>query len=164
MPTLATLQDLDTTCLLLISRSPQMSKQKAVFQFLYFTGCRVRESIELFRIEIVGNNFVVDTEKGSDNRNFRLSLLPPSYLPFLPYVPNLLVNPNFGSYTSSVRFSNFNRNKRYFKADNSVPTNLFRYRYAWQLRANGKSNKQIQKEFGHISLQSTLNYLEPLYY
>lgn len=164
MPTLATISDLIETCDLLIFRSPPTSVQRAVFQLLYNTGCRVEEAIQLKRITLQATTFTVDTEKNSLNRVFPLALLPASYLPYLPYVPNLLASSNFGSYTSSVRFSNLNRNKRYFKVDNSIPTNIFRYRYAWQLREDGYTNEQIRDAFGHISMSSTLNYLAPLYY
>jgi integrase len=164
MATLATFEDLETTCLLLISRAPAMSIQRAVFEFLYNTGCRIEEAIQLKRITLGVSTFEVDTQKNSNNRIFPLVLLPPSYLPYLPVSLDLLGRQNFGSYTSSVRFSNLNRNRRYFKADNSIPTNIFRYRYAWKLRNDGLTVEQIRYEFGHISTASTLNYLSALYY
>lgn len=160
----ATYQDIDDTCLSILSRFSPFSSQGSVFQFLYNTGCRVQEAIQLKRISLTTISFIVDTEKKSLDRTFDISLLPPNYFNYLPFNPSEFSVKTLSSYTSVIRAIFSNADKMYFKDKNNVLSNIFRYRYALFLQNNGLTLEQIRAEFGHISVQSTLSYLSPIYY
>jgi integrase len=160
----ANFSDLDNTCLLIISRFPVGSSQNSVLNFVYNTGCRIEEAIQLERITLGATTFTVDTEKKSLNRTFALSLLPPNYLNFLPVPASPLARKTLSSYTSIVRAILLNADRIYYKNTNDILSNVFRYRYVRYLQEQGYSFSQIKQDMGHISNQSTASYLADVFY
>jgi site-specific recombinase XerD len=160
----ATYQDIENTCIQIRDAYSRLSSVGAVFSFLYNTGCRIEEAIQLPRITLETSTFVVDTEKNSQNRTFGIELLPTFYKQFLPIPSGDFSVRNLSSYSNAVRCLYKATDKIYYKGQKDILTNIFRYRYAYLLREQGLTNEQIQIAFGHLSLQSTLSYLSAIEY
>lgn len=161
---IATYDEINTTCLLLVSRSSVGTSLRNILELLYNTGLRIEEAIQLKRFTVDATTFIVDTEKNSLNRTFPLALLPVGYLPYIPLSSPPFGRVNMGSYTSCVRHIFNVADKIYYKGDKNVLTNIFRYRYAKSLQMQGYTIEQIQEAFGHLSQASTLSYLADLYW
>lgn len=158
----ATFLEIETTCLIIRDSFSPLSSQGAILHFLYNTGCRIEEAIQLERITVDGANFIVDTEKNSENRTFPIDLLPKYYFGLVPVALGDFARKTLGSYTNIVRAIYKHTDKIYYKGRKDILTNIYRYRYAYWLREQGYTNEQIQVAFGHLSLNSTLSYLSPI--
>ena len=160
----ATYNDIETTCLIILDALNPYSRQGSLLRLLYNTGLRIEEAIQLKRFTIDDTTFTIDTEKNSLNRTFSLDLLPLPYLQYLPYNPAPTFLHNFSSYTNICGYIKRFADKRYYKGDKDILTNIYRYRYAYYLREEGYTVAQIQEAFGHLSVSSTLSYLAPISY
>lgn len=143
---------------------PSDSAQGSVLSLLYNTGLRIQEAVELKRFSLGNLTFIVDTQKNSLDRTFPSYYLPSNYRNFLPYVSGLLGWQTISSYTNVVRAIHNYSDKIYYKNENNILTNIYRYRYARMLQNYGYTLEQIKNEFGHLSTASTLSYLADIYY
>lgn len=162
--TLATFQDIQDTANYLVSRVDVNSSLGAVVNLLYNCGLRIDEACQLRRFTLFPSLFIVDTEKKSLDRTFLLPLLPSAYLPLLSNPVTPLSLWVISSPTSVSRFILKNSPKVFFKGENKITTNIFRYYYARNLQNQGYTLAQIQAAMGHSSPLSTMSYLAPVFF
>jgi len=161
---IATYNQIDESCLIILDRSDNGSLANAVFRLLYNTGVRIQEAVQLPRFSLGVADFTIDTEKNSLNRTFPIGYLPPIYYNYLPYNPGFGGFQTISSYSTVVRQIKSFTDQIYYKGENNILTNIFRYRYARYLQHEGFTLLQIKEAFGHLSTQSTLSYLADIHF
>lgn len=161
---IATYNDLETTCNVILRQYDIYTNVGATLQLLYDTGLRAEEAVQLERFTLTSSTFIVNTEKNSSNREFPLSILPAAYIQALSAPPISGYPYTIGSYTSLVRAVKMHSDKQYYKDKKFLVANVFRYRYVRYLQSIGYTIEQIANDLGHLSLTSTASYLQTVHY
>ena len=130
---------------------------KTILSFMFYTGIRISELIELQRTDIDLQNKEIKIHERKTNSERLVALNPKTKKLLEIYFAKEKEQTNAFNITKRGLEARISRLKPYFEDINLHP-HLFRHSFATRLRKAGVDTADIQKLMGHKSIQTTMRY------
>lgn len=128
------------------------------FQLMFDTGCRVNETIEINRWNIINSTQItLKPQKGNLIRTFNQADLDPEFINSIQN--NLPISYNLTTdklrYSLKTHFVNYG----FYIGNKKSVSHIFRHNFAKQLKLRGFTDNQIKLSLGEKNLSSAVGYI-----